>query len=101
VNDAEGEVHVSGYAAFEAGGRALQLLAGLIRAVPRRGTDLWGRTGYSCVPPGGRGLRAVLAQPVAGVLLFAGEATHVTRPCTVHGAFESGERAATEVSQPA
>ena len=32
VNDAEGEVQVSGYAAFEAGSRALRLLAGFIRA---------------------------------------------------------------------
>jgi argininosuccinate lyase len=32
VNDAEGEVQVAGYGAFEAGGRALRLLAGLIRA---------------------------------------------------------------------
>ncbi len=31
VNDTEGEVQVAGYAAFEAGGRALRLLAGLIR----------------------------------------------------------------------
>jgi monoamine oxidase len=60
------------------------------------GTDPWARTGYSYVPPGGGGLRAALAEPVGGVLLFAGEATHVIRPCTVHGAIESGERAATE-----
>jgi argininosuccinate lyase len=32
VNDAEGEVQVAGYAAFEAGGRALRLLTGFIRA---------------------------------------------------------------------
>jgi argininosuccinate lyase len=32
VNDAEGELQVAGYAAFEAGGRALRLLAGFIRA---------------------------------------------------------------------
>ena len=31
VNDAEGEVQAAGYAAFEAGGRALRLLAGFIR----------------------------------------------------------------------
>jgi monoamine oxidase len=63
------------------------------------GTDPWARTGYSYVPPGGRGLRAALAAPVGGVLFFAGEATHVVRPCTVHGAIESGERAAAEVLQ--
>jgi argininosuccinate lyase len=32
VNDAEGEVQAAGYAAFEAGNRALRLLAGFIRA---------------------------------------------------------------------
>ena len=32
VNDAEGEVQVGGYAAFEAGSRALRLLAGFIRS---------------------------------------------------------------------
>jgi len=32
VNDAEGEVQVAGYAAFDAGGRALRLLAGFIGA---------------------------------------------------------------------
>jgi monoamine oxidase len=64
------------------------------------GTDPWARTGYSYVPPGGRGLRAALAAPVGRVLLFAGEATHVVRPGTVHGAIESGERAAAEVLKP-
>ena len=32
MNDAEGEVQVAGYAAFDAGSRALRLLAGFIRA---------------------------------------------------------------------
>ncbi len=61
------------------------------------GTDPWSRTGYSYVPPGGSGLRAALSEPVGNVLLFAGEATHVVRPCTVHGAIESGERAAVQL----
>jgi monoamine oxidase len=60
------------------------------------GTDPWARTGYSYVPAGGRGLRATLAEPL-GSLSFAGEATHVVRPGTVHGAIESGDRAAAEV----
>jgi monoamine oxidase len=64
------------------------------------GADPWARTGYSYVPPGGRGLRAALAEPV-GCLAFAGEATHVVRPATVHGAIESGERAAAEVLRQA
>ena len=54
------------------------------------------RMGYSSVPPGGLGLRDQLAAPV-GCLAFAGEATNPTRPATVHGAIESGRRAAAEV----
>jgi monoamine oxidase len=53
------------------------------------------RMGYSSLPPGGRDLRAALAAP-AGVLFFAGEATNAVRPATVHGAIESGIRAADE-----
>jgi monoamine oxidase len=75
----------------ELGGR---LLAGRFAGW---GADPWSRTGYSYVPPGGRGLRAALAAPLGSVLFFAGEATHVVRPATVHGAIESGERAAAEV----
>ena len=60
-------------------------------------TDPYARMAYSYVPVGGTGLRAQLAQPVDNVLFFAGEATHVTRPSTVHGAIESGLRAAREV----
>jgi monoamine oxidase len=76
---------------LELGGR---LVAG--RFAPW-GIDPWARTGYSYVPSGGRGLRAALGAPLGGVLFFAGEATHAVRPCTVHGAIESGERAAAEV----
>lgn len=63
-------------------------------------TDPWSRTSYSFVPPGGAGLRAVLSEPVEDVLFFAGEATSVLRPGTVHGAIESGERAAAELTEP-
>ena len=55
------------------------------------------RMGYSSVPPGGLGLRDQLAAPL-GALAFAGEATSPTRPATVHGAIESGRRAAAEVA---
>jgi monoamine oxidase len=79
---------------LELGGR---LLAGRFVAW---GTDPWARTGYSYVPPARRGLRATLAEPL-GALSFAGEATHAVRPATVHGAIESGERAAAEaMGQP-
>jgi monoamine oxidase len=59
--------------------------------------DPYARMSYSYLPPGGTGLRASLATPVAGTLFFAGEATNAVRPSCVHGAFESGVRAAGEV----
>jgi monoamine oxidase len=59
--------------------------------------DPYSRMAYSYVPVDGVGLRSQLAQPVENVLFFAGEATHVTRAGTVHGAMESGFRAAREV----
>jgi monoamine oxidase len=52
---------------------------------------------YSFCPVGAAGLRRVLSSPVEGVLFFAGEATSVERNATVHGAIESGRRAAREV----
>jgi monoamine oxidase len=61
------------------------------------GRDPFARMGYSFVPPGGRGLRAALAEPVDGLIFFAGEATSTIRPTTVHGAIESGLRVAREV----
>lgn len=53
---------------------------------------------YSFCPVGAAGLRRVLSYPIEGVLFFAGEATSVERNATVHGAIESGRRAAKEVS---
>ncbi len=57
------------------------------------------RGGYSFLPPGGTVQhRRDLAAPVDGVLFFAGEATHTQgEPATVHGAIETGYRAANEV----
>jgi monoamine oxidase len=60
------------------------------------GAEEFTRMGYSSVPPGGLGLRATLAEPL-GALHFAGEATSIERPATVHGAIESGRRAAAEL----
>ncbi|OAI38899.1 hypothetical protein AYO38_01780 [bacterium SCGC AG-212-C10] len=54
------------------------------------------RMGYSSLPPGGEGLRELLAAP-EGLLFFAGEATSVHSAATVHGAIESGRRAAREL----
>ncbi len=53
------------------------------------------RTGYSYLPPHANGIRKTLAEPVDGKLFFAGEATD-PEAGTVHGAFNSGERAALE-----
>jgi monoamine oxidase len=59
--------------------------------------DPWSLGGYALVPPGAAEARVVLARPEGDVLFFAGEATaHDSNPQTVHGALESGWRAARE-----
>jgi monoamine oxidase len=59
--------------------------------------DPWARMGYAYTPPGGAGQTPIYAAPVDDTLFFAGEATHTIRPHTVHGALETGYRAADEV----
>ena len=54
---------------------------------------------YSFVPVGGLEAQRILAEPVAGRLFFAGEATSVGHIGTVHGAIQSGQRAAREVTR--
>jgi len=61
------------------------------------GRDPWCRGGYSVVPPGASGLRARFSTVVDGRIVFAGEHTSVERPSTVHGAIESGLRAAEQI----
>lgn len=60
--------------------------------------DPWSLGAYTYSAVGLGGARAALAAPVAGTLFFAGEATvldgHIA---TVHGAIESGRRAAGEL----
>jgi monoamine oxidase len=56
--------------------------------------DPYAKMSYSYIPPGGTGLRAKLAEPVDEALYFAGEHSNPIRPSTVHGALESGVRAA-------
>jgi monoamine oxidase len=58
--------------------------------------DPWARMGYSYLPPGATGMIARIAEPVDGTLFFAGEATNADRPHCVHGALDSGYRAARE-----
>lgn len=42
-------------------------------------------------------MRRSLAEPIEGRVFFAGEATSLSAPATVHGALESGDRVAAEV----
>jgi len=87
--------------------QGMAALATIFGTAPRRlfaagqvvdwAADEWARGGYSSVPPGVHGQRAVLAQ-TAGALHFAGEATvFANNPATVHGALHSGARAAREI----
>jgi monoamine oxidase len=61
------------------------------------GSDPYAKMGYSHVPVGAVGQRAVLARSVENILFFAGEATHTVRAATVHGALESGLMAAEQI----
>jgi monoamine oxidase len=58
--------------------------------------DPWALGSYSHALPGHAGDRAILAAPVEGRIFFAGEATSRRFYSTVHGAWESGLRAAEE-----
>jgi monoamine oxidase len=54
--------------------------------------------GYSVTPPGAYGAREALAAPTSDRLFWAGEATASKAwSTTVHGAYASGRRAASEV----
>jgi monoamine oxidase len=59
--------------------------------------EQWVLGAMSAAPPGAQPLRKVLMEPVRDRVFFAGEAAHETLWGTVEGAWESGERAATEV----
>jgi monoamine oxidase len=60
--------------------------------------DPFFRGAYSYVPAGELPARAALAQPVDATLYFAGEAANASgHAATVHGAIESGRRAAQNV----
>jgi len=65
--------------------------------------DPYSLCSYSCLPPGPPGprSRAILREPVSGSLVFAGEATSPRNPAMVHGAIESGLRAAAQVGEMA
>jgi len=59
--------------------------------------DPWARGAYSYEAVGGASAPEVLARPIAGTLLFAGEATDRNQSGTVPGAIASGRRAARQI----
>jgi monoamine oxidase len=61
-------------------------------------SDPFARGGYSYLPVNGLESQRRLSQPIDDVLFFAGEATSAGHIGTVHGAIESGERAAREIN---
>ncbi len=56
------------------------------------------RGAYSFPAVGSSGCRAVLAEPVAGRLFFAGEAANPRSAANMHSAMESGQLAAVAVA---
>jgi monoamine oxidase len=78
-------------------GCARECLNGLLEAAYSHGwdEDPFALGAYSYVPAGALDARKRLAEPVAGTLYFAGEATNLDgHSGTVHGAIASGKRAA-------
>ena len=59
--------------------------------------DPWTLGAFSAAAPGGQSARRTMMESVSNRLWFAGEAAHETLWGTVGGAWESGDRAATEV----
>jgi monoamine oxidase len=81
-------------------GLAEETIRGGIEAVYRYDwmSDPYARGAYSYPGVGGLYAAAVLAEPVADTLFFAGEATHSGGHMgTVHGAIATGERAARQI----
>ena len=60
-------------------------------------SDPFTRGAYAYLPVGGVEAQRTLARPLDNTLFFAGEATSIGHIGTVHGAIESGHRAAKEV----
>ena len=67
--------------------------------VSRWGSDPYSYGSYSYLKVGSvEEMRRALAEPVARKLYFAGEATHLDYPATVHGAYLSGIREAGRIN---
>jgi monoamine oxidase len=60
-------------------------------------TDPFSKGAYAYLPVNGVEHQLTLAKPVANTLFFAGEATSLGEIGTVHGAINSGQRAAREI----
>jgi monoamine oxidase len=60
--------------------------------------DPWSACAWTYAPPGAHGARAVLQQPVAERIFFAGEATSLSQWGTIGGAWAEGERAAMQAA---
>jgi len=96
---------LSGLGERELVGAALESVAAFFGPVPAPAAarvydwqaDPYARGAYSYVATGGVGARSRLAAPLGDTLFFAGEATAEGAPGTVHGALESGVRAAREL----
>lgn len=89
--------------AFEVTREALADMFGsdILKSVTKMAATRWGSDphmlgAYSCALPGQADQRAVLSEPVDDKLYLAGEAVHPTWFSTIHGAWESGARAAAE-----
>jgi monoamine oxidase len=86
---------------------ALEWLGGLYgadlkKAVSRKAATRWNNEpwtlgAFSAAAPGAQSARKIMMEPLNTRLWFAGEATHETLWGTVGGAWESGDRAASEV----
>ena len=59
--------------------------------------DPFSRGAYTYLPVNGLASQLALAEPIENKLFFAGEATAVGHVGTVHGALQTGERAANEI----
>src|SRR5438105_11240856 len=66
------------------------------RQVTRWNAEPWVLGAASSAAPGAQASRKVLMEPLGNRIWFAGEAAHETLWGTVGGAWESGERAATQ-----
>ncbi len=61
--------------------------------------DAWVKGAYSCARPGAADQRPILARPVNDRIFFAGEATSSKYYASVHGAYISGQDAATAATE--